>query len=35
MTSEVNLITESQYKLLRQFFAGFFHQDWRSEADTP
>lgn len=29
------MITETQYKLLRQLFAGFFHQDWRIEADTP
>lgn len=29
------LIADSQYKLLRQLFAGFFHQDWRIEADTP
>lgn len=29
------MITQPQYELLRQFFAGFFHQDWRVEADTP
>lgn len=29
------MITESQRATLRQFFAGFFHQDWRVEADTP
>jgi hypothetical protein len=29
------MITESQREILRQFFAGFFHQDWRVEADTP
>jgi hypothetical protein len=25
----------TRHELLRQFFAGFFHQDWRVEADTP
>jgi hypothetical protein len=29
------MISASQQALLRQFFAGFFHQDWRVEADTP
>jgi CdiI immunity protein len=29
------MISERQHELLRQFFAGFFHQDWRVEADTP
>lgn len=29
------MITESQCEILRQFFGGFFHQDWRVEADTP
>jgi hypothetical protein len=29
------MITTDQHELLRAFFAGFFHQDWRIEADTP
>lgn len=29
------MITESQRESLFQFFAGFFHQDWRVEAETP
>jgi hypothetical protein len=29
------MITESQHTIMRQFFAGFFHQDWRVEADAP
>lgn len=29
------MITELQRKTLRHFFAAYFHQDWRREADTP
>ena len=29
------MITELQRKTLRHFFAAYFHQDWRKEADTP
>jgi hypothetical protein len=29
------MITDSQREILRQFFAGYFHQDWPLEADTP
>jgi hypothetical protein len=29
------MITELQRKTLRHFFAAYFHQDWRQEADTP
>ena len=29
------MISAAQHALLRQLFAGFFHQDWRVEADTP
>ena len=29
------MVTELQRKTLRHFFAAYFHQDWRREADTP
>lgn len=29
------MITELQRKTLRHFFAAYFHQDWRREAETP
>lgn len=29
------MISELQRKTLRHFFASYFHQDWRREADTP
>ena len=29
------MISESQRESLREFFAGYFHEDWRVEANTP
>ena len=29
------MITEAQRERLHQFFAGYFHEDWPLEADSP